>query len=106
MLRKQGIYSEVLLWKELKGKKIGFDFHRQKPIDEYIVDFYSSKLCLAIEIDGNSHDEKENYDERRQKRPEELGVTVLRFKDYEVVKDVKLVIQNILLWIKEHTPSR
>lgn len=63
-------------------------------------------MYLAIEIDGNSHDEKENYDERRQKRLEELGITVLRFKDFEVVKDVKLVIQKILLWIKEHTPSR
>jgi len=39
-LRKQGILSEVLLWKELKGKKLlGYDFHRQVPIDNYIVDF-------------------------------------------------------------------
>lgn len=94
------------LWKELKGNKLGYDFHRQKPIDEYIVDFYCSKLCLAIEIDGNSHDDKENYDKKRQKRLEDLGVTVLRYRDFEVIKDVNLVIEKILLWIKEHTPSR
>lgn len=51
-LRKQGIYSEVVLWKSLKGKQVlGFDFHRQRPIDEYIVDFFCSELMLAIEID-------------------------------------------------------
>lgn len=105
-LRKQGIYSEVLLWKELKGKKLSYDFHRQKPIDEYIVDFYCSKLSLVIEIDGNSYDEKEKYDAKRQNRLEEFGLTVLRFKDHEVTKDVKLVITKILTWIKEHTPSR
>lgn len=85
---------------------MGYDFHRQKPIDEYIVDFYCSKLSLAIEIDGSSHVEKEKYDTKRQNRLEELGVSVLRFKDYEVTKDVNLVISKILLWIKEHTPSR
>jgi very-short-patch-repair endonuclease len=96
----------VLLWSELKGKKLGYDFHRQKPIDEYIVDFYCNRLSLAIEIDGNSHDDKEIYDEKRQKRLEELGVSVLRFKDFEVTKDIRLVIEKILKWIKEHTPSR
>ncbi len=50
-LRKQGILSEVLLWNELKQKKLGYDFHRQKPIDEYIVDFYCEVLDLVIEID-------------------------------------------------------
>jgi len=39
------------LWNELKQKKLGYDFHRQKPIDEYIVDFYCEVLDLVIEID-------------------------------------------------------
>lgn len=89
-----------------KGKKLGFDFHRQKPIDEYIVDFYCSELCLAIEVDGSSHVDKEDYDQRRQKRLEELGVSLIRFKDFEVTKDVTLVVEKIIKWIKEHTPSR
>lgn len=105
-LRKQGIYSEVVLWKELKGKKMGFDFHRQKPIDDYIVDFYCSELMLAIEVDGNSHNDKSEYDKKRQRRLESLGISVLRFKDFEVTKNVSAVIENIRGWIKEHTPSR
>jgi len=55
-LRNKSTKSEVLLWNYLKGKQIkGFDFHRQKPIGNYIVDFYCSELLLAIEIDGESH---------------------------------------------------
>ncbi|MEW6618406.1 MAG: DUF559 domain-containing protein, partial [bacterium] len=50
-LRKQGVLSEVLLWKYLRSRKMnGYQFMRQKPIGEYIVDFYCSKLKLVIEI--------------------------------------------------------
>jgi very-short-patch-repair endonuclease len=56
-LRNNMTLSEILLWKEIKGKKVlGYDFHRQKPLGEYIVDFYCPKLKLVIEIDGDSHD--------------------------------------------------
>jgi very-short-patch-repair endonuclease len=52
--------SEILLWQQLKGKQLlGYDFHGQKPIDEYVVDYYCPKLKLVIEIDGDSHDGKE-----------------------------------------------
>jgi len=95
-----------VLWKEIKGKKLlGFDFHRQRPIDEYVVDFFCHDLMLAIEIDGGSHNDKEAYDKKRQKRLEELGVHVLRFKDFEVTKNVNMVTESIKVWIKEHTPS-
>ncbi|MDP2993407.1 MAG: DUF559 domain-containing protein, partial [Deltaproteobacteria bacterium] len=55
-LRNSSTLSEVLLWNHLKGKQMkGYDFHRQKPIDNYIVDFFCTKLRLIIEIDGDSH---------------------------------------------------
>ncbi len=55
-LRKNMTLSEVLLWNQLKRKKMkGYDFHRQKLIDKYIVDFFCPKLKLIIEIDGESH---------------------------------------------------
>ncbi len=72
-LRNKSTLAEVLLWKHLKGKQIqGYDFHRQKPLDQYIVDFFCSELMLAIEIDGDSHDYKEREDQRRQNRLESL----------------------------------
>jgi very-short-patch-repair endonuclease len=86
-LGKNMTLSEVLLWNELKQKAmLGYDFDIQRPIGNYIVDFYCKELSLAIEIDGDSHINKYDYDEKRQKTLEKLGVHFLRFEDIEVKK--------------------
>ncbi len=62
-LRNDSTLSEVLLWNQLKARKMrGYQFMRQKPIGEYIVDFFCSKLKLVIEIDGESHVDKYEQD--------------------------------------------
>jgi len=82
---------------------MGYDFHRQKPILDYIVDFYCRELMLVIEIDGYSHNDKTaDYDEKRQIELEELGLTVLRFYDGYVKNYMIDVINSIKEWIKEH----
>ncbi|MEQ8425587.1 MAG: DUF559 domain-containing protein, partial [Cyclobacteriaceae bacterium] len=104
-LRKNMTLSEVLLWNELKQKQLkGFDFDRQRPIDEYIVDFYCKDLMLAIEVDGDSHDSKEaqRYDKARQERLESMGVRFLRFDDHDVKKDIGWVLEEIEEWIELH----
>jgi very-short-patch-repair endonuclease len=61
-LRNNMTLSEILLWEYLKNKKMkGFDFDRQRPIDEFIVDFYCKELMLAIEIDGSTHDDETSW---------------------------------------------
>ena len=101
-LRKQGVLSEVLLWNQLKGRKLhGYQFMRQKPIGAYIVDFYCSKLGLVIEIDGESHSGKFDYDMRRQQFLESMGLAVLRFNDTEVKKDMDNVVMAIGGWIAD-----
>ena len=103
-LRKQGVLSEVLLWKQVQRKNLGVEFHRQVPIDEFIVDFYCHELMLAIEIDGNSHDHFEEVkvkDEKRQGRIEELGVRFIRFQDHEIKRDISIVVNAVLLKIEE-----
>lgn len=104
-LRKQGILSEVLLWNELKGKKLGYDFQRQKPLDEYIVDFYCAELDLIIEIDGSSHNEKYESDIKRQGILENFGLIFLRFYDGDIRNNLEGVVTLIKEWISEHTPS-
>ena len=85
-LRKNSTLSEVLLWKYLKRKKtLRYDFDRQKPIDNYIVDFFCNELTLAIGIDGCTHNEKSEEDRRRQAKLESLGMRFLRFYDFEFV---------------------
>ena len=103
-LRNNSTLSEVLLWLQLKNKKLGFDFHRQKPIDNFIVDFYCSKLMLAIEIDGVSHNDKVEYDKFRQKKLENLGVRFIRFRDIDVKKNMQGCIDFLKEWINDNTP--
>jgi len=96
-LRKQGILSEVLLWKKIKGRVYDVEFHRQVPIDNYIVDFFCHELMLAIEIDGNSHhfEEIEMRDIKRQQKLESLGITFIRFKDKEVKQQMNGMLRAL-----------
>ncbi len=87
------------MWNQLKGKKVrGYQFMRQKPIGLYIVDFYCSTLHLVIEIDGDSHLERERYDTERTQYLESLGLAVLRFAD----SDVKKNMEGIVCVLNEH----
>ena len=105
-LRKAGNLSEILLWNELKQKKmLGFDFTRQQIIGDYIVDFHCPKLNLVIEIDGQSHDFKGEYDEKRDKFLKSLGLTVFHFQDIDVKKNLNGIVATIKKWIEENTPS-
>jgi very-short-patch-repair endonuclease len=102
-LRSHSTLSEVLLWQNLKaGQRNGFDFHRQKPIDRYIVDFFCAELMLAVEIDGDSHKLKGPEDDQRQARLEALGVRFLRFDDRAVKANIDAVILAIDTWIETH----
>ena len=102
-LRKQGILSEVLLWKKIKNKSLSVEFHRQVPIDKFIVDFYCHELLLAIEIDGNSHhiEEVAVNDVYRQNRLENLGVHFIRFDDLQVKQNMNDVIRCLMGKIEE-----
>ena len=98
-------FSEVKLWNELKNKKmLGYDFDRQRPISNYIVDFYCKDLQLAIEVDGITHagEEAVQRDSLRQKDLEAIGVAFLRFDAMLVVDDVEAATKAIATWIKEY----
>ena len=100
-LRKNSTLAEVLLWKNIKNRALGFQFHRQVPMLEYIVDFYCHELMLAIEIDGNSHDYRYFEDKDRQEKLEEYGVKFIRFSD----EDVKNNIFSVSMSLEEKVKS-
>lgn len=96
--------GEAMVWNILKQKRmLGYDFDRQRPIYNYIVDFYCKNLMLAIEIDGSSHDHDEAIarDERRQLELEKLGVQFIRIRDEVVREDVDSAFHIIYDWIKD-----
>lgn len=76
---------------------LGYDFDRQKPIDNYILDFFCYDLMLGIELDGNTHNEEYIYqkDLRKEARLKELGITVLRFDDKDVMQHINNVLRVI-----------
>lgn len=113
-LRNDSTLGEILLWKELKGKQgYGYDFHRQKPLLNYIVDFYCSELNLIIEIDGQYHNYEETHklDLIREQELEKYNLTIIRFTELEARKDMINVLRTIEQHIDkinknnaEHTP--
>jgi very-short-patch-repair endonuclease len=97
-LRNNSTLSEVILWGYLKGNQMhGFDFHRQKPVDNYIVDFICCELYLAIELDGYTHllEETIEKDRIKEQRLKELGIKLIRFWDEEVYNDIDNVLYAI-----------
>jgi very-short-patch-repair endonuclease len=101
-LRKEGTFSEVLLWKKLQRRQMqGYNFRRQKPIDNYIVDFFCPELNLAIEIDGATHGFKEKYDGKRQQKLESLGVKFLRFTEINVRENLWAILEEIKKFVKK-----
>ncbi len=103
-LRNHSTYGEVLLWMELRaGQLKGYKFNRQKPLEKYIVDFYCKRLNLVIEVDGESHHSEEARlkDVKRQRILEGLGLSFIRFDDWDVKNKMEMVLQRIEEFIEK-----
>ena len=105
-MRRYGEKSEAMLWKRLKAKQTGFVFNRQKPILNYIADFYCKELGLIVEIDGASHFSHEAYekDQERDRQMRAIGLEIIRVIDSDVRKDadkVAIFIENQCKMIRE-----
>ncbi len=91
--------AEKKIWYELlaKDKLNGLRFLRQKPIDEYIADFYCHKLKLVIEIDGESHlaEGAREYDEHRTKVLNAYGIEVIRYTNEEILNHIGVVESDL-----------
>jgi cyclase len=97
VLRERMTEAECLLWEELRNKKFPVKFRRQHPLGKYIVDFYCHKLKLVIELDGSIHlkPEVKSYDKIREDEIVMLGLTVIRFKNEEVIYNLESVLSKI-----------
>lgn len=89
--------AENKMWYEiLRNKEFGnYKFIRQKPLDNYIVDFYCSKLMIAIEIDGDSHCEQKDYDELRTKKLGSYGIEIIRYTNFDILENIESVYEDL-----------
>ncbi|MEH1822088.1 MAG: endonuclease domain-containing protein [Nostoc sp.] len=109
-LRNNMPLAEKIVWAKLRSQQIeSCKFRRQYSIERFVVDFYSSELRLAIEIDGDSHyqDEVPEYDRDRQVFLESKGTKILRFTNQEVYQNIDGVvdkIREVICLLREVTP--
>jgi very-short-patch-repair endonuclease len=99
--RKKLTKSEARLWYEYLSKRpFGLKFLKQKPIGRFIADFYCSEILLVIEIDGDSHLDRSDYDEGRDLEMIRRGIKTIRFTNNQVTNNLKKVIDDIEIIIK------
>ncbi len=97
-LRRKPTDAERHLWAKLRGKQLGHWFYRQKPIGEYIVDFWCPAALLVVEVDGGQHltDDGIEYDKVRAEYLSSLGLRIVRFTNVEVLTSLESVLDAIL----------
>ncbi len=98
--------AEYIMWQFLRKNNYGCKFIRQKPIFRFIVDFYCRKLLLAIEIDGNSHDSKKDYDQHRDRYLQSVNIKTLRFTNDEVLNNFDSVLKRLLPFLRGDVPQQ
>jgi very-short-patch-repair endonuclease len=96
-MRHEPAPAESKLWQCLRNRQLGgFKFRRQTPLAPYIADFYCVELALIVELDGDSHAERAEYDERRTRRLVRDGLHVIRFLNVDVYSHPDAVLTEIL----------
>jgi cyclase len=107
MLRRTQTHAEEILWNYLRTKPLGYKFRRQHAFSNFILDFYCHALQLAIEVDGSIHriQEVKEKDKWRQVQLEELGLTVLRFTNDDVLLESERTTRTIENYLKSKAAS-
>jgi very-short-patch-repair endonuclease len=96
-LRREMTPAEKILWKQLKANRLnGLHFRRQQVVYGYYPDFYCHQHDLIVEVDGDIHDLQPGYDAEREEYLKSLGLRIIRFRNEEVHKDLKGVLQKIV----------
>jgi very-short-patch-repair endonuclease len=102
-LRKESTPAESKLWSRIRNDQLGVTFRRQHAIGNYIVDFFSPKAKLIIELDGGQHLEQQEYDKERTTYLESLGYKVIRFWNSDVMNHIDDVILAVIAAMEKST---
>jgi len=96
-LRANTVPAEHKLWQRLRNRQLGgLKFRRQVPVGKFIADFICHEARLLIEVDGPSHEQREQYDSRRTDILETHGFRVIRFLNEDVHRNLDDVCRTIL----------
>lgn len=95
-LRKEQTKSEKIVWELLRKRKFcNCKFRRQHVIEGFVLDFYCHELKLGVEVDGSVHNNRKEYDRLRQEIIESEGISIIRFSNKEIAKDITNVMRKL-----------
>ena len=97
---------EIILWKAIRGERLGYTVNRQKPFGRYFLDFYIAKLKVAIEVDGRIHEDTYQHDHKRDKWLESQGVIVVRIAARSIFESVSDVVEYLEIRVNEIAEER
>src|SRR5207248_2238440 len=101
-MRHESAPAAEKLWWCLRNRRLGgYKFRRQQPLVPYVADFF----CAQAKLDGESHGERREYDERRTKRLTRNGLRVIRFENDDVFRFLDAVLLEILRECQRFSPS-
>jgi very-short-patch-repair endonuclease len=104
-MRREMTEPEKRLWYQLRAKRFeGTKFRKQKIVGSYIIDFSSNEPKLAIEIDGNTHADRQEYDAIRTEYLEQQGYKVIRFSNRDVMENLEEILETLAAVIAEMRP--
>lgn len=99
--------AEVAFWMQVNKKKFyGIDFNRQYVIGNYIADFHIRSLGVVVEIDGAYHNDRVEYDKKREDYMSSLGILTFRVSDYDAKNNILWVLGELKKFIIEHFSVR
>ena len=95
--RRNATAPEKKFWYEVLSNRsiVSYKFLRQKPLDQFIVDFYCAELRLAIELDGDSHGEQKEYDEKRTELLKKRGIEMARYTNIDIMANMERVYEDL-----------
>ena len=97
---------EIILWKAIRGERLGYTVNRQKPFGRYFLDFYIAKLKVAIEVDGRIHEDTYQHDHKRDNWLESQGVIVIRIAARSIFESVSDVVEYLEIRVNEIAEER
>ncbi len=96
-LRQNLTSAEKILWEALRNRQLdGLRFRCQHAVGSFVVDFYCAECRLAVEVDGEIHEQRVDYDTARTTKLQQFGLRVIRFRNQEVMTNLDKVLQQIL----------
>ena len=94
--RKSLTPAESLLWNHLRSRQLGgLKFRRQHPVGRFILDFYCAEANLAVELDGEYHNQRHQQDQARTQELQSHSVKVLRYPNQQVLESLETVLSSI-----------